>query len=86
MNVHVITRGIIFEILSEMVESGELTLGWKRDIKEFELDVVDFMLTGDYFCTLLYSENGKTLSKSVVVQSERVLSKVRDKKLDSLGI
>jgi len=87
MKIHEITKSIIYEILSEMVESGELQLGWNGDIKDFMIDVVNNLpSSGDYFCTLLYSDNGKNLSKSVIIQQEKVKARIRDKKLDNLGI
>lgn len=87
MSIHEITKSIIYEILSEMVESGDLEIGWNRNIKEFKIDVVSNLPgSGDYFCTLLYSDNGRNLSKSVVVQYEQVKARIRDKKLDNLGI
>jgi hypothetical protein len=86
MSIHQITKAVVFEILSEMVESGEVQLGWNGDIKEFKIDILNNLPSGDYFCTLLYSDNGRNLSKSVFISSDRVMGRIRDKKLDNLGI
>lgn len=78
------TKEEIYNILEDMLESGELELGWNRDIKEFELDSFKYLPSGrELLCIVSYSGS---YSKAIILGSGKILRIIRDRKLKEIGI
>lgn len=60
---------MINKILTDMIKSGELELGWNNNIKEFKL--VNFKNLYDSIkIDIFYSEFGKEFTKTVFISKE----------------
>lgn len=63
------TIDLLNQILMDMLDSGELELGWNRDIKEFRLGY--FKLYDDYLkCDIIFMEFGKKFVKTISIRRE----------------
>lgn len=60
------TKEEVNTILKEMVESGELELGWDQNIKEFELVSFNYLPSGkDLFCIVSYKDENIKKYKNI---------------------
>ena len=60
---------MINKILTDMIKSGELELGWNNNIKEFKLG--NFKNLYDSIkCDIFYYEFGKEFTKTVFISKE----------------
>ena len=60
---------MINKILTDMIKSGELELGWNNNIKEFKLGHFK-NLDDSIKCDIFYSEFGKEFTKTVFISKE----------------
>ena len=95
------TKEEVNTILKEMIESGELELGWDQNIKEFELVSFNYLPSGkDLFCIVSYKDENITRvkltrnpcneielnHKTILIDAKILKQRIRNKSLEKLGI
>lgn len=68
------TEDVANRILADMIDSGELELGWYGDVKEFRLGyfkiVGDGLFEGSLKCDIIYLENNREFIKAINISKE----------------
>ena len=90
------TRDEVNNILKDMLESGELELGWNGDVKEFRLESFNMgskvvrrgidLLPALVQCVVSYRAQGDLNFKTVIIGSDKLIQIIRDRKLEGIGI
>ena len=62
-------KDMINKILTDMIKSGELELGWNNNIKEFKLGHFK-NLDDSIKCDILYHEFGREFIKTIFISKE----------------
>ena len=90
-----INEDSIKEVLTDMINNGELLFGWNGDIKEFKIIRWTELLESNYSkveCICQYEEsymgpNGVIIrEKKVIIPTELITREFRNNKLNDLGI